>query len=106
MGFVAKREGKNLGVATLPMHNHAPNPTQAFFVEPWEQYRAERKLSEGGYEILGIYHSHVNGEALPSMMDHKMCWEGGCVLIYSVVFDDLKAYRETEGTLEPVEIGE
>lgn len=103
VGFLAGRHGGPC-TATLPLNNHASNPTEAFFVEPWEQFRAEQKLKKEGYTITGVYHSHVNGEALPSRMDHAMARAGEIVIIYSVYFDDVKAYRETEGVLIPVEM--
>jgi proteasome lid subunit RPN8/RPN11 len=102
VGFVASNDDPGLGVATVPLHNHAPNPQHAFFVEPWEQFQAEKKLDDFGYNILGVYHSHVNSEALPSQSDHKMARPEEYVFIYSVVFDELKAYKENGGILEPV----
>lgn len=104
VGFIACDEGKALGVATVPMHNHAPNPQEAFFVEPWEQFQAEQKLGKQGYGILGVYHSHVRSEALPSQSDHRMARPDEYVFIYSVAFDELKAYKEVGGILEPVEL--
>ena len=105
VGFLASHpegEDPDLVRAVRPMHNHASNPQDAFFVEPWEQFQAEKELREGGYTIKGTYHSHVKSEALPSQMDHKMSRPREFVLIYSVVFDDLKAYIEEDGTLTPV----
>lgn len=104
VGFVGAKRG--VGVATVPLNNHAVNPQEAFFVEPWEQYRAEKKLYEGGYKILGVYHSHPSAEAFPSMADHAMARPGEVVFIYSVPFDELRAYRELEGTLTPIPINE
>lgn len=104
VGFVASRSVGSQGVAILPLNNHSPDPSHSFFVEPWEQYRAERKLEADGYHILGVYHSHLNSEAMPSMTDHQMAWPEGHVFIYSVIFDDLKAYRERDGVLEPAEL--
>lgn len=104
VGFVASKLGKSVGVATLRFNNHAAEPQHGFFVEPWEQYRAEKKLEQAGLEPLAVYHSHVNSEALPSQMDHRYAWPGSYVLLYSVIFDDLKAYREADGALKPVEL--
>lgn len=104
VGFLAKGKYKDFIHALAPMHNHAPNPQHAYFVEPWEQFRAEQKLKEKGLEIAGVYHSHVNSEALPSDMDHTLARPGEVVLIYSVVFNDLKAYREEDGHLYPIEL--
>lgn len=91
-------------VGLVPLNNHASNPTEAFFVEPWEQYRAERKIEADGYTIMGVYHSHVNGEALPSQSDHKWARPNELAVIYSVMFQELRAFRELDGILLPVEI--
>lgn len=104
VGYVACKYGKSRGVATIALNNHSPDPQHGFFVEPWEQFRAERKLEQDGYAVFGIYHSHVNSEALPSETDHQFAWEDGYVFIYSVVFDELKAYRKEDGSLVPVEL--
>lgn len=104
VGFVACKYGESVGVAVIPLHNHAFDPQRTFFVESWEQYRAEKKLEQQGYDVFGVYHSHVRSEALPSNSDHALARPGDRVFIYSVIFDDLKAYREKDGFLEPVEL--
>lgn len=105
VGFVARHpdgERPDTITASAPLHNHASNPQESFFVEPWEQFQAEQALKKAGYEIVGVYHSHVRGEALPSQTDHKMAWAGKFVFIYSVPFDGLSAYVEEDGILTPV----
>lgn len=106
VGMIAKRPKDNVGIATVRLNNHSPEPQDSFFVEMWEQFRAEQTLEKNGYELMGLYHSHVRAEALPSQSDHKHAWPGGLVLIYSVVFDDLRAYRQKDGFLYPIEIKE
>lgn len=102
VGFVGAKKG--VGVATIPLNNHAVNPKEAFFVEPWEQFRAEKRLADEGYTILGVYHSHPSSEALPSKSDHAMARPHEAVFIYSVPFDELRAYREDDGTLVAITI--
>lgn len=102
VGFMAARPETGIGVAVLPMHNHAADPTCAFFVEPWEQFQGENALKDKGYMILGIYHSHPRSEALPSKADHAMAWPGGVMAIFSVLFDELKLYREQDNRLTPI----
>lgn len=104
VGFVAAKFGSQMATATMPLHNHAPDPKHHFFVEPWEHYRALNKLEQQGYDVLGVYHSHVNSEALPSGSDHALAWAEGYVFIYSVVFEDLKAYKKVDEILVPVEL--
>jgi len=104
VGFLARPKGEEKVVASLPLANHCADPQQGFFVEPWEQFRAETKLAESGYEIVGVYHSHPTSEALPSRADRAMARPTELMVIYSVSYDDLKCWREKDGELEPVEI--
>ena len=70
VGLLAERDygDDHRIVVTVPLHNHAANPQEAFFVEPWEEWRAYTHLESKGYKISGSYHSHPTGEALPSQV--------------------------------------
>src|SRR2546430_1200950 len=72
VGFLARREGTRKLAARVPLNNHASDPSHSYFVEPWEQFRAEQKLARAGYEIVGVYHSHPQGEAVPSRTDRTL----------------------------------
>lgn len=104
VGFLVRAKETNVITSFVALNNHAAKPDQSFFVEPWEQFRAERKIHNGGYEIAGVYHSHPTSEALPSRTDSTMARPGELMLIYSVAFDTIRAWREAEGSLEPVEV--
>lgn len=104
VGFLARKEGTSLITSRVALANHNSNPQQGFFVEPWEQFRAEQKLENAGYEIVGVYHSHPVSEALPSRTDEQMARAGELMLIYSVAFDELRAWRECGGSLVPVRL--
>lgn len=104
VGFLAyKADGM---VSTMvKLHNHSSDPDKAFFVEPWEQFRAETKLKEAGYKIAGVYHSHTVSEARPSQADTAMARPGELMAIYSVAFDELRVWREVDGDLVEVTFG-
>lgn len=104
VGFVAGLVGSDALTSAVPLHNHSPDPNSTFFVEPWEQYRAEKTLETAGFEIRGVYHSHPSTEAQPSKSDESKARPGELMLIYSVAFDELNAWREKEGSLRPVEL--
>jgi proteasome lid subunit RPN8/RPN11 len=99
VGFLCASEDSDILAVRVPLHNHADNPSKSFFVEPWEQFRAETKITNSGYHIVGVYHSHPTSEAIPSGMDTKMARPGEIMAIYSVAFDDLRLWREHEGHL-------
>jgi proteasome lid subunit RPN8/RPN11 len=102
VGFLAQRRGHDTVTTHVRLNNHCADPQNAYFVEPWEQFRAERALAEGGYQIVGSYHSHPRSEALPSRTDNAMARPGELVIIYSVLYDTLNAFRERDGSLQPV----
>lgn len=109
VGFLAARKGKRKGelVGRIPLHNHSADPHTGFFVEPWEQYRAEKQLDDAGLEVVGIYHSHPLSQAHPSMMDEAMAREyrpGELMMIYSVAYGEIACFREEAGRLHKVNL--
>lgn len=102
VGFMARKHTDEGISSIMPLNNHSSDPQHGFYVEAWEQYRAERKLDEQGYKICGVYHSHPTGEALPSRADRELARPGEYMAIYSVAFDELKVWLEKEGDLVPV----
>jgi proteasome lid subunit RPN8/RPN11 len=90
--------------AVLPLNNHSSTPQDSFFVEPWEQWKAERALEDADLELRGYYHSHVVGEASPSKFDEQLARPKELMVIYSVAFGDIMAWRESEGSLHKVDL--
>ncbi len=52
----------------FPGHNLDQSP-RTYLMDPQDQLRAERKMNERGWELLGIYHSHPHSKAYPSETD-------------------------------------
>jgi proteasome lid subunit RPN8/RPN11 len=52
----------------VPIANAAGSPTR-FVFEPHEQLAAEQAMDAAGEQVIGIAHSHPNGEPTPSAVD-------------------------------------
>ncbi len=67
-GFLAGVGGEVRGV--FPVPNIAPDPARQFLMDPQAQWSAMRALSERGWNILAVYHSHAPGcQTEPSESD-------------------------------------
>jgi proteasome lid subunit RPN8/RPN11 len=53
----------------FPARNAAEHPATAYEIAPKELFRVMREIRAGGLELLGIYHSHPNGDNQPSPRD-------------------------------------
>jgi desampylase len=66
-GLLAGKSGVvELALRTL---NAAPNPAVEYQVAPAELFAAMRAIRGAGAELMGIYHSHPNGNGEPSARD-------------------------------------
>lgn len=66
-GLLAGRGG--VVTQVLNADNAAEKPEIAYEIAPRELFRLMRKIREAGLELLGIYHSHPNGDNQPSARD-------------------------------------
>jgi proteasome lid subunit RPN8/RPN11 len=75
----------------------AGDPAHDFEVDPGLRIRLERELRGGDDAIIGHYHSHPNGEAIPSGRDLAQAYEPELLwLIMAVTRDgvsEIAAYR-------------
>ncbi len=83
-GYLAGRDG--VVVTAFPMRNVDASPT-SYTVDPLEQVANQRAIRQLGYEHMGIYHSHVATEALPSRRDiaHALLIQEFCSVPYWIV---------------------
>lgn len=59
-----------------PVQSAHPSPSR-FAMEPTAQFLAMEEVSRAGRELVGIYHSHPRGPAVPSSIDlQEACWPG------------------------------
>lgn len=58
--------------AIAPAANVHPAPERHFEIDPQALIDAHRAARSGGPEVIGYYHSHPVGEAVPSSTDRAM----------------------------------
>lgn len=61
--------------------NVAADRRRRFELEPLDYLAAERAALAAGQEVVGIWHSHPDGRAVPSETDREMAWGGWCYVI-------------------------
>ncbi len=89
-------EGEGIGVTALhPSPNRSPEPSTGFEIDPALQFRLLRDLRGTGRAVVGCYHSHPTGKALPSSRDRANGCEDGFVwvIIATGVNDGLAAFH-------------
>jgi proteasome lid subunit RPN8/RPN11 len=77
VGFLAGIDGKVSLVIPLP--NSAG--MKSFFVEPYEQYLAEKRMKENQLDLVAIYHSHPHGCACLSEIDLHFSTRWNCIQV-------------------------
>ncbi len=55
-----------------------------YWIDPAEMLQAMRKARSRSQEIVGVYHSHPDHEAVPSECDRQLAWPDYVYLIVSV----------------------
>jgi len=66
-----------LVTAILPAANVAPDPLHRFEIDPATLLGAYKAARAGGPQVLGHYHSHPDGEPVPSAIDDAMAQGDG-----------------------------
>lgn len=88
-----------------PSDNLADDPAHGFEVDPRLRLKLQRELRERGAtatagddeDVIGHYHSHPDGAAVPSATDRRMAWEPDLVWVIAATSaagtGDVRAYR-------------
>ena len=71
-GLLAGRDG--LITRAFPAENVATEPSKGYEIAPEETVRLMREFRAAGLQFLGIYHSHPNGENVPSVRDVELAY--------------------------------
>jgi proteasome lid subunit RPN8/RPN11 len=65
--------------------------TRRYRIDPADYLRCERRAQAAGLDVVGIWHSHPDGEAAPSRTDARLAWARWCYLVAAV---DRRGVRE------------
>ena len=70
-------EGESAIVITeiVPTPNTADDPRRAFSIDPQAQFDLLRRVRDGKGRVVGHYHSHPDGGAIPSSHDLAMAYD-------------------------------
>ena len=71
-GMLAGRDG--VITRALGASNAARNPATEYEIAPKELFQLTREIRAAGLELLGIYHSHPNGQNEPSPRDIEQAY--------------------------------
>ncbi len=63
-----------------PMKN-IERSSQAFFMDPEEQYQVFQEMEREKLELLGIYHSHPHSPAYPSSKDIELAFYPDAIMV-------------------------
>jgi proteasome lid subunit RPN8/RPN11 len=93
---------------TFPARNAAKHPATAYEIASKELFRIMREVRAGGLELLGIYHSHPNGDNQPSPRDiERAYYPDAAYFILSPRADapePIRAYSIRDGRWTQIEI--
>jgi proteasome lid subunit RPN8/RPN11 len=91
-GLLAGRSG--IISSAFPAKNAAGQPETKYEIALEELFGLMREIRGGGLELLGIYHSHPNGENIPSASDiERAYYPDAAYIIISPLSDTPKAIR-------------
>lgn len=90
--------------SVVPAHNVHPLPQRHFLLDAATLLQADATARSREQAIIGFYHSHPNGVALPSAEDSRMVWPMLLTLIVAVEQGQPRyvcAWRYTDSYLQP-----
>ncbi len=104
-GILAGKRGRVILV--YPATNTEKSP-ERYLMDPREQADAIQDMRRRDLEIVGIYHSHVNGPAYPSQRDLQMAYYPDAVYVIISLEDperpEIRGFWIREGTIREEEI--
>lgn len=99
-------EGNAEIVEIYPMTN-IDNSPQHFSLDPKEQFKVYRDLSDKGLKLLGNYHSHPSTPARPSKEDIRLAYDPKVFYMILSLAEEipvLKCFRITNGQSSEVQL--
>ena len=88
-------------VRAEPAANVHPAPETHFEIDPAALIAAHKAMRAGGEAIVGYFHSHPQGEAIPSATDRAMAAHDGSVWAI-VAGESLRLWRDEADGFTPL----
>lgn len=96
--------GRKVLSKIYPCKNVHRTPESDYLISPEETLETFESIEEEGKEILGSYHSHIEGSAVPSEKDTELAQLGQVYLIASLEKKEIRAWRWTGDRFEEEKI--
>ena len=91
----------------FPGRNKDQSP-KTYYMDPEDQFKADREIEKRGWELVGIYHSHPHTDAYPSKTDvARALYPDARYVIVSLRDPDtpqLRAFRIVDGRITEEEV--
>jgi len=88
----------------IPIINIAATPHNRYQMHPAEQVKAFVDFEKQGWEVVGIYHSHPQGEPIPSSSDIAEANYPDVAYIIGVPQGNINAWRIQGDVVSPIGI--
>ena len=96
-----KKVGDNWNVKEVFLTQNIDDSQTNFTISPEELLKGYQIAEKNQLEVVGIFHSHPNSDAIPSNTDKKFMQNNPVPwIIFSGVNNDLKAYLLDSGVIE------
>lgn len=100
--------GKNQIVEKVYAMTNAEKSPENYFMEPEEQLKVTKEIRNLGFQMLGIYHSHVASQAYPSKRDVELAFYPDTAYLIITLKDknnpQLRAFKILEGKIDEEEV--
>jgi len=96
-----KRVGDNWNVKEVFLTQNIDDSQTNFTISPEELLKGYQIAEKNQLEVVGVFHSHPNSDAIPSNTDKKFMQNNPVPwIIFSGVNNDLKAYLLDSNVIE------
>lgn len=100
-GLIASDDNDRVSFA-YPLTNIDPSPV-GYTINPDEHFAALNHAEARGWHLSGVFHSHPDGPATPSLVDVQRALEAGWVHVI-VSSDEMRGWRIQKGAVTEVHL--
>lgn len=96
-----------------PAEHSTMTATRRYWIAPQDLFKAQKYARTQGWDIIGVYHSHPDQDAVPSECDRKWAWPQYSYVIVAVnrgvphdfrswILDDHQQFRSEPVTVSAI----
>ncbi len=104
-GILAGRGGK---VGKVYQMASIDKSSKTFFMDPREQLKIMKEITNSGLEMVGIYHSHIEAEPYPSARDVELAFYPEVSYVIVSINDknnpSIRSFKIMEGEISEEEV--